>query len=202
MIPLTLYDGTRIDTDTGLIIGDFVDSVDHGEVVPVPTHSEAVDIVLAAQKTVHDLPDVPVNMHPIAAVVSYSLFGLSDESIAVALDCSLDRVQRLKASQAYADFYREATTNLITAHEDEIRGVLLKSAHKAVSRVQQSLNSDNESLAFAAARDVLDRAGYTPQQVVRHQHSMENELQIHVVDRTQEVPDHVGKIIDVRPSKE
>ena len=204
MTPLILHDGTKIDTITGEVIVDTVvaENGTASAMVQVPTHSEAVDVVMRTRRALTDLPDVAANMHPIAVIVAYEMFGLNTQDIAIALDSSVERVEAIRATSIYMEFKRAATNNLVEAHDDEIRGLLKQHASRAVGTVVRSLSSQNESTALNAAKDILDRGGHTPKQIVEHQHSMMNEMRIVHVDRQSVVPEHARMTIDVTPKKE
>ena len=50
------------------------------------------------------------------------------------------------------------------------------------------LDSDSESTRGVAAKDVLDRAGQRPVDVVEHRHKMEGGLTIEYVEKKDDIP--------------
>jgi hypothetical protein len=70
--------------------------------------------------------------------------------------------------------------------------------HKERSLVQDfALGSKSESTRGSAAKDILDRAGHRPVDVIDHRHTLEGSLVIQYVEPTKDIP-----TIDITPKKE
>lgn len=200
MTPLELADGTQIDTTNGSVINDSPIATVTEEEIEVPTHSASVELVMQTKRRLHDLPAASADMHPVAIVASYKLFGLSETDIAIALDTSVESIQLVQNSDSFKFFFQAITENIDDSQQDLVRDLLSKNATNAANQLLQGLNSEHENIRIGVAKEVLDRTGHSPKQVIEHKHRMENELVINVVDRTEEVPNHA--VFDITPIKE
>ena len=70
-------------------------------------------------------------------------------------------------------------------------------SRNAATTVVGLLNSDNETTQLSAAKDILDRAGHRPVDVIEHRHKMEGGLTIEYVEKKDDIP-----TIDITPDKE
>lgn len=191
--PLVLADGTKIDPASGKVIKDTP-----AKFISVPSPSEAQRIVSRTRKTVADLPLPPKNLSAVALVAFYTLFGLSDRDISIALEGKVteEQINNVRELDAYREFMATAKDNILHTETETVRDIFQKNALHAASKVVQLATSDNDVLAFKASQDVLDRAGHRPADIVEHRHKMEDALNIVVIkkDETQQPP-----TIDVTP---
>lgn len=185
--PLVLADGTKIDPSTGKVIRDSA-----AKFVSVPSPSEAQALVVRARKTVADLPMPPQQLSGVGLVAFYTLFGLGDVDIALALDSriSVEQVKEIKKSDAYTEFMNAAKENILNTETETVRDVFQKHAKSAAQRIVELAQEDNDVLAFKASQDILDRAGHRPADVVEHRHRMEDSLNIVITkrDETKQLP--------------
>lgn len=193
--PLVLADGTKINPENGRVIKDRV-----AKFVSVPSPSEAQRIVAKTRKTVADLPLPPQNLSGVALVAFYTLFGLNDQDISIALDGKLtvEQIENIRSLTPYTEFMQTAKENILNTQQDTVREVFQQHADAAAHRIVSFVTDDdtNEVLAFKASQDILDRAGHRPADVVEHRHKMEDSLNIVITrrDENEKVP-----IIDVTP---
>lgn len=179
---ITLADGTQISTTTG-------QRVLPGHVV-VPTNAEAVTEVTRVRRKLADLPDVPEKMNIVAAVCSYYMFGLDDWEIAHALGCTERQVQNIKLTEAFTDMMDMLQRNLIDGQAEGVRELLAKHASTAATTMVNELTSQNGQNRIVAAKDILDRAGHRPADIVEHRHKVEGGLTIEYVRKDDnELPD-------------
>lgn len=192
--PLVLADGTKIDTATGKVMRDTANAF-----VAVPSNREAQKIIARTRRTIGELPAPPQELSAVALVAFYTLYGLGDNDIAIALDGKLtvDQIKNVRELDAYVEFMDSAKANILHTESTSVREVFEQNAFAAANRVAELAASDNDVLAFKASQDILDRAGHRPADVVEHRHKMEDALQIVIkkVDTTKEVP-----MIDVTPN--
>lgn len=175
--PLVLADGTKIDPSTGRVIRE-------RKFVEVPRASDAQRQVTAVRRTLAELPMPPKTMPAIAVVMAYTLWGLSDEQIALGMEITLDQVRRIKMSEAYSTFYTSVAETLVKTQADDVRSMIAQQSQSAVQRIVELMDSDREDIVLSASKDLLDRAGHRPTDVVEHRHSMEGGLRIEIVDKT------------------
>jgi hypothetical protein len=186
--PLVLADGTKIDPSTGKVVKEPKNGF-----VSVPSPSEAQRIVAKTRKTVADLPMPPQQLSGVGLVAFYTLFGLNDQDICIAVNnqITLEQLTRIRENEAYIEFMQTAKANILHTEQETVRELFAKRAIDAANKIVELAESDNDVLAFTASKDVLDRAGHRPADVVEHRHKME-ESTLNIVfikkDETQNVP--------------
>jgi hypothetical protein len=185
--PLQLADGTMIDCTSGKVIRD-----DPAKFVSVPSPSEAQRIIAKTKMTVSELPLPPKQLSAVAMVAFYTLYGLSDRDISVALEGKIteEQIEHIRTLDAYVEFMATAKQNMLNTESQQVRDLFEQHAHHAAQKIISLSQSDAEVLAFKASQDVLDRAGHRPADVVEHRHKMEDALHIVVIkkDETKPVP--------------
>lgn len=193
--PLVLADGTRIDPTTGK-----AEKQKRQRFVEVPSNSEAQQLVVKTRKTVAELPMPPAQLSGVALVAFYTLFGLPDAQIAVALDgrLTVEQIAQIKSLEAYTSFMATAKENIIATSVDAVRDKFQKHAVNAADRIVELADSDNDVLAFKASQDILDRAGHRPADIVEHKHKMEGGLQIIVTHKRDDVS---VPVLDLQPEE-
>ncbi len=191
--PLILGDGTVLDALTGMPVVDEPD-----ELIEIPNQLDAVREITAVRRKVSDLPDIPQKMNTISVVLMYSLFGLPDKEIAIATGFSLEQVEVIKSQDAYRRLTNDIVENIMTQDEDDIRSMFRQGARVAARKMVSFVNHKSDSMAFAASKDILDRDGHRPVDVVEHRHRIEGGLAIEIIktDKTQQLPP-----IDITPEK-
>ena len=167
-----VYPGGRVDAAGG-----------SGTFVEIPTHREAQRIITQTRRKLVDLPEVPKTMNAVGAVLSYTLFGLDDEEIAIATGLTVDQIGRLKCSDPYTQMYDGVVRTVIDSETDVVRELLAKNAKDAAKVVVDAMHNGSRADRMAAARDVLDRSGHRPADVVEHRHRMDGGLVIEIVRR-------------------
>lgn len=173
---ITLADGTRISTATGRPLG-------RPQSEFVPTHSEAVQELTRVRKRLADLPVAPKNMHPIALVVAYYLFGLEDFEIAIATGLTENQISNMRMTEAFQSMHDTLIRNLLEAQTNSVRDYIDRHAHNAAERMIELMRSESEQVSLTASKDVLDRSGHRPVDVVEHKHTVEGGLRIEYVRR-------------------
>lgn len=149
---LVLPDGTKIDPLTGRRIDD------SAEIVEVPTLREAQQLVTATKRTVADLPDVPNTMNPINVVLTYQLFGLSVQQIAIATKLPVEQVAAIQQHDAYETMRSAIVENLVSASTDEVTRILQDGRRKAATKMVRLVDSQDDELALKASSAVMTHA--------------------------------------------
>lgn len=174
--PLRLADGSVV-YPGGRIAGD------------TPVDAEGIGGVVSkvrVSRKISDLPDTPRVMNAIAVIMGYTLFGLDDESIAEAVKLKPDQVIRIKKSDPYTQMYDAVVRSVMDAETDVVREFISRNAKNAASVMVEALGAGNRADRMAAARDILDRSGHRPADVVEHRHSIDGGLVIEYVKRSDE----------------
>lgn len=178
---ITLADGTVISTRTGRPVRS--DAATPPGYIAVPTNAEAVREVVRVRRRLADLPEPPQRMNVISCVAAYYLYGLDDVEIAHAIGCTLGQVGVLKTTQAFTELVEAMQRSIVETQQDDVRAMLNAGARQAADTVMEMLASNDDKVALIAAKDVLDRAGHRPVDVVEHRHRVEGGLVIEYVKR-------------------
>lgn len=173
---LTLADGTVINTQTGRPQG-------LPGLTVVPTNAEAVEEVTRVRRRLTDLPEPPKTMNVVSVVAAYYMFGLEDFEIAHAINCTTKQVENIKMTAAFDDMIDAMRQNLVDGQADDVRSMLANHARTAAHTMIQELSSANGQNRIVAAKDIMDRAGHRPADVVEHRHKVEGGLTIEYVKK-------------------
>lgn len=179
--PLRLADGRLVYPDGR--VDDPDNQSTSPSMVEVPTHAEAQRIVTAARRKLSELPEVPRTMNAVSVVLSYSLFGLDDEEIAIATSLSVDQIGRIKVGDAYTQMHDAIVRTVLDSETNVVRELFAKNARNAAQIVVQALGEGTRADRMSAAKDILDRSGHRPSDVVEHRHRMDGGLVIEIVKR-------------------
>jgi hypothetical protein len=177
--PLRLADGRvvypegEISTGPGPISGG----------VEVPSGPEAQRIVTAARRKLSELPEVPQTMNAVSVILSYTLFGLDDEEIAIATKLTVGQISRIKQGDAYTQMHDAVVRSVLDSETNVVRELFVKKAKQAAEVVVRAMEEGTRADRMAAARDILDRSGHRPSDVVEHRHRMDGGLVIEIVRR-------------------
>lgn len=188
--PLVLADGTKINPVDGGVVTDEV-------LVEVPNTEQLQREVVAARRRISDLPVPPAQMNTISVILSYTLFGISDEDISAVLLLPLENVQAVKSSDVFAELQHTFVKNIIDSDLADVRGMFVEKSKVAANKMFDLMESESETMRSIAAKDVLDRSGQRPVDVVEHRHKVEGGLTIQYVEKSDDIP-----VIDVTPEGE
>jgi hypothetical protein len=181
--PLVLKDGTVIDPETGLVLNE-------SPLVPVPNMMDMKREIVAARKRLTDLPLPPSQMNTISVILSYTLFGLNDNDISLALLIPEETIANIKKTDAYNSLQTTFVKNIVESDLSNVRSLFVQKSRSAAQVMFDVLDNADVGIAtkMAAAKDVLDRAGQRPVDVVEHRHKMEGGLTIEYVEKKDDLP--------------
>jgi hypothetical protein len=151
--------------------------------VEVPSGPEAQRIVTAARRKLSELPEVPQTMNAVSVILSYTLFGLDDEEIAIATKLTVGQISRIKQGDAYTQMHDAVVRSVLDSETNVVRELFVKKAKQAAEVVVRAMEEGTRADRMAAARDILDRSGHRPSDVVEHRHRMDGGLVIEIVRR-------------------
>jgi hypothetical protein len=172
--PLRLADGRVVYPG-----GDVVDT--HAQ---QRTEVEAQRILPArVRRKASDLPAPPQQMNTIATVLAYAMYGLDDDEITTITRLGTAIIARIRDSDPYKQMYDAIVRSALDQETDAVRDIITKNAKRAALTVVDSLDAGNRGDRMAAARDILDRSGLRPADVVEHRHRMDGGLVIEIVKR-------------------
>lgn len=182
--PLVLADGTKIDPTSRKVIKD------RKAWVEVPSATEAQKIVTRTRRSLIDMPLPVAQMNVVTVVLSYTLYGLADQEIAVAAKLTIDQVKNIRTLEAYTTMSAAITKSLLETEANDVRNFFQQHAMGAAQKVVTLAQEEDGALGLKASQDILDRAGFRPADTVEHTHRMENSLMIEFIHRaaTDDVP--------------
>lgn len=188
--PLVLADGTKIDPEDGTVVPDAE------QLIEIPTLRQMQRSYAVTQRRIDDLPVPPEKLNTLSVVLSYSLLGISDQDIGQILDMSEEQVGRIRMSDAFAEIREEIIHSIVQSDQEAVRDMIAQSGVLAATRMVDGLNSTNEATRLSAARDILDRGGHRPADIIEHRHKVEGGLRIEYVTKDDnEIP-----TIDITPN--
>jgi hypothetical protein len=130
----------------------------------VKSGREAVRVLEKMHRKLGDLPDIPMKMNPIAAIITYSAVGLSNEDIATALGASVDQVATIKDSEAYRQLEQMFDQTVFEDERKNAKHIIARASSKAAQTMVAMVDSEREDIALTAARDVMKIAGITTEE--------------------------------------
>ena len=188
--PLILADGTKVNPINGTVVEDDF-------LVEVPTAVDAQREIVSARLRISDLTVPPEQMNTLSVILSYSLQGVANNDIATLLHIDEDWVANIKASDGYKELQTTIIKNIIESDLSDVRNLFVEHSRGAADIMLGLLGSKSESTRGSAAKDILDRAGHRPVDVIDHRHTLEGSLVIQYVEPTKDIP-----TIDITPKKE
>jgi hypothetical protein len=174
--PLRLADGTLIYPDV-----QTNEASSAPIMVEVPTPDEAQRIVVAARRKLSELPEVPKTMNAVSVILSYTLFGLDVEEIAIATGLSIDQISRIKQGDAYRQMNDTVVRSVLDSETNVVRDLFVKQARNAAGVIVRAMEEGTRADRISAAKDILDRSGHRPSDVVEHRHKLDGGLVIEIV---------------------
>ena len=190
--PLTLADGTVIDPANGAVVMD-----DSEDLIEVPSMRQMQREYVMTRRRVRDLPVPPDKMNTISMVLCYSLLGISDEDIAGILNLEETQVGRIRMSDTFKEIREEVVHSIVENDTESVRSMISQAGVLGATRVVEGLNSPNEVTRISSAKDLLDRGGHRPVDVIEHKHKIEGGLKIEYVTKEEnDIP-----IIDITPKE-
>lgn len=187
--PLVLADGTKINPINGTVVTE-------DTYVKVPNTTEMKREITASRMRISDLPIPPQQMNSLSIILSYTLQGVTDDDIATLLHIDTDRVNNIKETDAYKELHQTIVKNIVESDLSDVRGLFVQKSRSAAQVMFNVLDDPDIGIntKMTAAKDVLDRAGQRPVDVVEHRHKMDGGLTIRYVDDKNDVP-----TIDITP---
>jgi hypothetical protein len=187
---LTLADGTEIDTSTGRPYTPNGSTEVEPTYVQVPNYADTQRQIVAARTRIADFPVPPKAMTSVGIVLFYSMLGISDEEMSSITGLTEDQIGRIRVSDTYSTIYQDFLDKIIDHDMDDVRTMFVKGSKAAAGRMMSLMNSESEGIQIAAAKDILDRSGQRPADVVEHRHKIDGGLVIEVVrkDNKEDIP--------------
>lgn len=129
----------------------------------------------------HKIDELPLQtgkMNTISVVLSYYLFGLTTRDISIITKLPEDQVQNIIMLPAFDQMLKAVTKSIIENDTQDVRDFISKQTKKAASKVVEIMETASPKFALEAAKDLLDRGGHRPVDIVEHVNKMDGELRI------------------------
>ena len=133
--------------------------------------------------TNNELPDEPQVVNPIALLLCYDLFGLTELAIVHAMGLTEDQIAEIRETSTYDTLKEGIISRFKSSETDEIRGLFKAEAKKAAQKLIEQLDSNSSSQALSAAMKVLDFAGLSPKRGPSTDERMNSGLNIIFMDK-------------------
>ena len=185
---LVLADGTKIDRRTGEVIRPETEApkllhVDEAVDDSVEDETEGEEIaelkkLLPVNRHMNDLPGDVNSTRAIGLIAALTLFGISNRESSFICNTEVEKIVAIKQSERYNDMLNGIIENVMRAQSDNIRALFVNNAKEAAQHIVSGLKSKIPDVRHMAAKEVLDRGGFRPVDVVEHRVRHENELKI------------------------
>lgn len=133
---------------------------------------------------VRNIKEIPCAQDPsyqtaINAVLVYHLIGLSENETAHLLRIPFEEVQNIRHSSDYQVTFEMVFSELISASSNSIRAKLADYSTKAVDQIiELAENADKDIVKLKANQDILDRAGFSPENIFGDSQGDDDDLKI------------------------
>lgn len=131
-----------------------------------------------ARRKIDDLPIQNSKMNTISVVLSYYLFGLSAKDISLITKIPEEQVSSIMMLPAFTEMLQAVTKSIIEKDTDDVRNYIAMQTKAAAKKVVDIMENGPVKYALDAAKDVLDRGGHRPIDIVEHINRMDGELRI------------------------
>lgn len=130
------------------------------------------------RRKIDDLPIQNGKMNTISVVLSYYLFGLSVHDISILLKLPEEQISSIIMLPAFDEMLNAVTKSIIENDTDDVRNYIAAQTKKAAKKVVDIMETASPKYALEAAKDLLDRGGHRPIDVIEHRNKMDGELRI------------------------
>lgn len=178
LIPLA--DGRRLDPTTGEIVDP--NKVKEKELPRQVAELSLHEMASTENRSLRDLTQDIKLLNASAVVLMYETMGINDLELCQALNCNQEALDRVRASNEFTTLRNVFLDTVEEYLRKSVRGQFALASHKAALRMIEQMDSASSDIAQKAAKDVLDRAGHRPADIVEHRHAFEDELVIRVID--------------------
>lgn len=131
-----------------------------------------------ARRKIEDLPIQNSKMNTISVVLAYHLFGLSVKDISLITKLPENQISSIIMLPAFDEMMKEVTKAIIEKDTDDVRNYISMQTKAAAKKVVDIMENGPVKYALDAAKDVLDRGGHRPVDIVEHINRMDGELRI------------------------
>ena len=147
-------------------------------ITKIKTNSQLQEEEARIRHRIDELPMQDNKMNTISVVLCYYMFGLNVRDIAIITKFSEEQVQNIIMLPAFEEMMQKVTQSIIENDTNNVRDYIQKQTKKAAQKVMEIMETAAPKYALEAAKDILDRGGHRPVDIVEHVNKMEGELRI------------------------
>lgn len=156
----------------------------------VSSGRQAVRVLEKMHRKLGDLPDMPAKMNPIAAIITYTAIGLSNDDIATSLGATAEQIATIKDSEAYQQLEQMFDQTVFEDERRNAKHIISQASTRAAQTMVAAVDSADENIALVASRDVLKLSGITTEEqtdkrfggltikVIRKNDAQEDEIRV------------------------
>jgi hypothetical protein len=138
-----------------------------------------------------DLKAFPANpqmFKAVSVVFAMTAYGISNIEICETLKITNDQLEELRSHHGYSELFNATFSEFINANSEMLQSRIAAYSHAAVGKIGQLVTkAKKEEVQLAASKDILDRAGMRPQDLTANQAASQNELQIRITKKVDDV---------------
>ncbi len=127
---------------------------------------------------IDELPLQDSKMNTISVIISYYLFGLSNNDISIITKIPLKQINNIIMLPAFNEMVDKITSSILESDQSNVRDYLQQQTKKAANKIVEIMQTGSTKYSLEAAKDILDRSGHRPVDVVEHINKMDAELRI------------------------
>lgn len=148
------------------------------DLIKISSNKEILEREIKVRKVINDLPKFD-NMNLLSVVVSYKMFGLNNNDIMQITGINNEMLNNILMSDAYAKMYNDIVKNIINEDCDDIKAEFKRISRQALRNMNELANtSDVDVVRYTANKDILDRAGLRPEDILQKELDKKNQLSI------------------------
>lgn len=148
------------------------------DLIKIKTNTQLQEEEARVRHRIDELPIQDGKMNTISVVLSYYLFGLSNNDISIITKLPLEQINNIIMLPAFTDMMNKVTKSILERDQDNVRDFVQQQTKKAATKVVEIMENASPKYALMAAQDILDRGGHRPIDIVEHINKMDGELRI------------------------
>ncbi|MBR6515445.1 MAG: hypothetical protein IKT40_01175 [Bacilli bacterium] len=147
-------------------------------VTTIKTNKKLQEEEARIRHRIDELPIQDSKMNTISVVLSYYLFGLNTNDISIMTKLPKEQVENIIMLPAFDEMLKKVTKAIVENDTEDVRTFIQKQTKKAATKVMEIMENAAPKYALEAAKDILDRGGHRPVDIVEHVNKMDGELRI------------------------
>lgn len=144
------------------------------------------EVEALARRSIHDIKLPPNQMALVCMSIVYEYWGLPDDEICMALNCSTSALMHIRQLDMYLSIKDSLIESVRRAYMASVDGIMQQASLKAAMKVAKLVGDKSSDIALSASKDVLDRSGHRPADKIEVTSKSETSLVIRVIKEREE----------------